>query len=105
MQERVIQKLLKLHKKQFGLFIALRGQHVHQFSNIPREIKRVGLIETLMHSNDFLPDYLPHLHRDSVNEARRLWQGHAERLGQLARIFLATTMRSTRSIWEPAIAL
>lgn len=82
--------------------VAMRGQHVHQTHLIPREISRVGLIETFM-KTDFLQDQMPILHRLALNDARRTWRNNAKTMSAVASILIARALRSTEYIWRPAI--
>ena len=40
-------QIMRLHKKVFGKLVRMRGVHVHNEDFLPRDIRRVGLLETM----------------------------------------------------------
>jgi hypothetical protein len=55
--------------KSLGNIVAARGAHVHEATNVPRDIKRVGELELQMKISDV--GAMAYLHRDAVSKARK----------------------------------
>ena len=97
--------ILQLHKGMFGQLVAARGIHVHQQSNVPREIKRLGTLELLMTGKVSQADKAPWamLHRLALQDARKRWLKNADDAGKAARYIIAQLLVHTQLVWRTVI--
>lgn len=97
-----VSAILRTHKEMLGRYVSMRGQHVHQTHLVPREIARIGLIETFM-KTDFLEEQMPVLHRLAINDARRIWRKNAKTIDAVATLLVARALATTEYVWRPSI--
>lgn len=97
----VTKTILKRHKSFFGNLVAARGIHVHQEANVPRDIKRIGLLELQMLGPD--GGIWKHFHRDAINKARKQWMLNAHNASQASQLLIASTLKSTRVVWKTVV--
>jgi hypothetical protein len=93
--------IIKEHKSFFGNIVAARGTHVHQETSVPRDIKRVGLLETQMKISDL--GALAYFHRDAARKARKQWMDYARSARRGAAVLIAMALQQTRIVWETVI--
>lgn len=94
--KQIRKRLLAQHTTAFGKIVRMRGSHVHQDDDAPREIKRVRLLDTLSSSD--VPEYR-FLYSQALAQARTQWIENGQVAAANARTLGATAFNSTEIIW------
>ena len=82
---------------------------MHQETSVPRDIKRVGLLELHLTAYDHgVPEHLErgavaYFHRDAVRKARKQWIDYARSARRGADVLIAIALQDTRVVWETVI--
>jgi hypothetical protein len=102
-------RILKLHNKVFSSALKQPGEHVHQADVLPRELRRVRLLETLL-LGERMGQSAPHdayrlLERQAVKEARRQWASHCDKAQIACFEILRATYRATKPVWSQIAVL
>lgn len=99
--KKVRRNAMKRHGKIFGQLVAARGQHVHQQSNIPRDIKRVASLELLIAAS--APGPWKFLQRQAVKSAREHWIENCAGAYEATQYLIATVLSETKAVWETVL--
>ncbi|SFH83208.1 hypothetical protein [Bradyrhizobium sp. cf659] len=97
--------ITKLHQGFFGKMVAARGIHVHQQSNVPREIKRIGMLELLLMGKGEETEEAPWrvLQRLAFAEARKRWVTNADDAAKAAQYIIGRLLVQTQLVWRTVI--
>lgn len=82
----------------------MRGQHVHEDDYVPRDIKRIGLLELLSggvgkRPTKFQKLYTP-LIGSAVRDARRTWVKNCTSAKKTIENIAKISFKETKSIWS-----
>jgi hypothetical protein len=96
--------VMKLHKSAFANALKLRGVHVHQEDFVPREIKRIGLLRSMLMAEEMFNNEAAFnwrwLETQAVSRARKQWIRNCDEAERAVRTILLAAFRPTKAIWS-----
>lgn len=102
--EQIRKETLSLHKRVFSRAIKWRGMHVHQDEFVPRQIRRVALLDTMIMASSLRTPEMKAcwqaLEREAVGQIRKEWSEHCDTASKAAREIIASVYTRTKAVWS-----
>ncbi len=96
-------EIMRLHKRTFSGALRMRGTHVHQDEFIPKDIKRIGLLDSMAFGygrQDAEAGKVWTRYRDLVaTEVRKEWVQHCKDAQKASEDIATEAFRLTKPIW------
>ena len=96
-------EIMRQNKRVFGSFVRMRGQHIHQDEFLPRDVRRIGLLESMSFAygaRDADARKVWGEYHDLVAaEVRKTWLGHCVEARKSSEQLAILAFRQTRPLW------
>jgi len=102
--KRIAKRTLKVHRDTFDIALRWRGRHVHEDDFVPRDIKRIGLLDSMI-----IGEKLGHsktagawlvLQKLAMKDAKKQWMVHCEEAQKAAYQIVMLAFDGTRLVWQ-----
>jgi hypothetical protein len=101
---RIAREVLKVHRRTFDQALRWRGRHVHEEDFVPRDIKRIGLLEMMILGEKISPSKSRPiwrvLQKIAIKDIKKKWIVHCDGAGEAAHVIIALAFRLTKPVWQ-----